>query len=238
MRIRVLFFGMLKQVAGAAEQSVELPEGSLVGAVFEHYAVLHPGIRGMAGRIAMARNQEFSALSAPLADGDEVAFLPPVSGGAGEYLEEIRDHGNLYALCSGPIIVRSVIDRLLRGADGAVVTFEGVARNHTAGRPARALDYDCYQPMAVRVMATIGAGIAARYQIDRIAMVHRLGRVLVGEASVLVVVTAAHRGPAFDAAREAIDTLKHLVPIWKKEYFADGEAWVEGEWHGDAPVAV
>ena len=117
------------------------------------------------------------------------------------------------------------------------MTFEGTVRNNTKGRQTRCLDYECYEPMALKMMAKIGVEIAAAHPIHRIAMVHRLGRLLIGEASVVVIVTSAHRRPAFDAALEGINRLKKLVPIWKKEHFVDGEVWVEGEWDRDVPVA-
>jgi MoaE-MoaD fusion protein len=237
MRVKVLFFGQLKEFAGAPEELLELPEGAKLGAVFEHYAGRHPRVREMAGSIVLARNHEFAPPSAALADGDEVALLPPVSGGAGEYLEEIREGGNLFALTRQPIQTGRIAGGLLRGDEGAVVTFEGVVRNHTNGRRTRYLEYEGYEPMAVRVMARIGCEIATRREIRRIVMVHRLGRLLVGETSVAVIVASAHRGAGFEAAREGIDLLKRRVPIWKKEFFADGEVWVEGEWEPDAPVA-
>jgi molybdopterin synthase catalytic subunit len=133
---------------------------------------------------------------------------------------------------------RALSARLLQGEDGAVVTFEGVVRNNTKGRRTRYLEYECYEGMAVKKMAEIGRELAAQYAISRIAMVHRLGRMEIGETSVAIVVTAPHRRPAFEAALEAINRLKRLVPIWKKEYFADGEVWVEGEWDDRAPVAA
>ena len=125
----------------------------------------------------------------------------------------------------------------MTGREGAVVTFEGTARNHTGGRSTLCLDYECYESMALKTMARIGLEIAAQFPVSRIAMVHRLGRILVGETSVAVIVTAPHRRPAFEAALEGINRLKRHVPIWKKEHFMDGEVWVEGEWDGDVPVA-
>ena len=119
---------------------------------------------------------------------------------------------------------------LLRGEDGAFVNFEGVTRNNTKGRRTRYLEYECYEGMAVKMMAEIGRDIASKYDIGRIAIVHRLGRLEVSETSVAVVVTSPHRRAAFDAALEGINRLKKLVPVWKKEYFVDGEVWVEGEW--------
>ena len=120
--------------------------------------------------------------------------------------------------------------QLLRGEDGAFVNFEGVARNNTKGRATRFLEYECYEPMALRMMAEIGAEIARKHEIGRIAMVHRLGRLEISETSVAVVVTSPHRRAAFDAALEGINRLKKVVPVWKKEYFVDGEVWVDGEW--------
>ena len=180
----------------------------------------------------LACNHEFASRETALAGGDEVAFLPPVSGGSGPYIHEISDEetGNFFALTRQPIDTRSIVSRLLRPEDGAFVDFEGVVRNNTNGRQTRYLDYECYEPMAIKVMASIGREIHAAHAIGRIALVHRLGRMEIGEASVVVVVTSPHRKPAFDAALEGINRLKKLVPIWKKEYFAGGEVWVEGDW--------
>jgi molybdopterin synthase catalytic subunit len=125
----------------------------------------------------------------------------------------------------------------MSGAEGAVITFEGTVRNNTRGRATLCLDYECYESMALKKMAQIGREIAAGHTIARIALVHRLGRMLIGETSVAIIVTAPHRGPAFEAAREGIDRLKKIVPIWKKEHFVDGEVWVEGEWGENVPVA-
>jgi molybdopterin synthase catalytic subunit len=218
-------------VVGRAQEEIELGAGQRLADLFEHYAAQQPQLRGMSGSIVLARNHEFADRQTPLADGDEVAFLPPVSGGAG-YLHEIVDPatGNFAALTRERIDVEAIVARLLRGEDGAFVDFQGVVRNNTGGRQTRYLDYECYEPMAVKVMAQLVDEIAARHRIGRIGIVHRLGRLLIGEASVVVVVTAPHRRPAFEAALEGIDRLKKIVPIWKKEHFADGEVWVEGGW--------
>jgi MoaE-MoaD fusion protein len=232
VRIRVLFFGVLRDITGRREDSLDIPEGSQLESVFESYAGRFPRLRGMAASVVLALNQEFSTPSAPLADGDEVAFLPPVSGGSDRYLHEVADYdtGNFFALTREPIDGRGIGQRLLRGEDGALVNFEGVARNNTKGRATRYLEYECYEAMAVKMMAQIGREIAGAYAIGRVAMVHRLGRIEIGEASVAVVVSAPHRKPAFEAALEGINRLKRLVPVWKKEYFVDGEVWVDGEW--------
>ena len=234
MRVKVLFFGQLKDVTGISEDRIELRDNSQIAGIFDYYAERFPLIRAMAGSIVMARNQEFSPLNSQVSEGDEIAFLPPVSGGVGS---EIADEaGHYFALTRHPIVTRSITERIQRESDGAVIAFEGVVRNNTKGRATKFLDYDCYEPMALNMMARIGREIAASYAIGRIAMVHRLGRMEIGEASVLIAVGAPHRRPAFDAALEGINRLKRLVPIWKKEHFADGEVWVEGEWDETAPV--
>ena len=216
---------------GRSEDSLDVPEGSRVDDVFRHYAALLPRLSELAGSIVVARNQQFTPASQAVADGDEIAFLPPVSGGSGRYTHHIEaDGGHFFALTRDPVDTQSLRKRLLEGTDGAIVLFEGVVRNNTKGRPTLYLDYECYEAMAVRTMADIGLEIARQHPIGRIAMVHRLGRMEIGEASVVVIATAPHRRPAFEAALEGINRLKKLVPIWKKEHFADGEVWVEGEW--------
>ena len=230
MHARVLFFGMLRDIVGMSREEVEFPEGADLRLVFASYAARFPPLGVLARSIVVARNQEFTDPAAKLAEGDEVAFLPPVSGGCHTSKLEITEAGHYFALVRRPIDTRAVIARLLTGAEGAVVTFEGTARNHTSGRPTRCLDYECYESMALKMMARIGCEIAAGYPVERVAMVHRLGRLLIGETSVAVIVTAPHRRAAFEASLEGIDRLKKLVPIWKKEHFLDGEVWVEGEW--------
>jgi molybdopterin synthase catalytic subunit len=236
MRVRVLFFGMLRELVGRPSEDADFPEGADLRAVFESYATRYPLLRELAPSIVVAQNQQFAQLSASITEGDEVAFLPPVSGGTGRD-PELLQGGHIFVLTHHAIDIRAAIARLLTGAEGAVVTFEGTVRNHTGGRATRCLDYECYESMALKKMLQIGLEIAAKYEVGRIAMIHRLGRMLIGETSVAIIVTAPHRGPAFDAAREAIDRLKKLVPIWKKEHFVDGEVWVEGEWDSNVPVA-
>ena len=243
MRVKVLFFGMLKDIVGSAEEQLSVADGAQLE---QHFRPLRRTISAAPGdgsSIVLARNQEFSDVSARVSEGDEIAFLPPVSGGsaATELQYHPRDGGCSRAFLRADAASRStrarIVKRLVAGEDGAVITFEGVVRNNTKGRRTLYLDYECYEPMAIKMMAEIGRDIAAAYAIGRIAMVHRLGRMEIGETSVAVIVTAPHRKAAFDAALEGINRLKRLVPIWKKEYFADGEVWVEGEWDRSAPLA-
>ena len=230
MRVRVLFFGQLKDIVGRSEESLDLAEPSDLGSLFSRYSAQFPGLEGLRKSIVLARNQQFSALSTPLADGDEVAFLPPVSGGSGPYTHVVEEPGIFAALTRSSIDARDAVNRLLKGEDGAFVNFEGVVRNNTKGRPTRYLDYECYEAMAIRTMASLAREIRQAHAITSIAMIHRLGRMQIGETSVAIVATAPHRRPAFDAALDGINRLKKTVPIWKKEYFEDGEVWVEGEW--------
>jgi MoaE-MoaD fusion protein len=153
-----------------------------------------------------------------------------MTGDEPKFLAEIRREGHLFALTRFQIDSQALVGELQRGEDGAVVVFEGVVRNNTKGRPTRFLEYECYESMALRQMEQIGMEIAQAHALGRISIVHRLGRLEIGEASVSVIVTAPHRQAAFQAALEGINRLKREVPIWKKEHFEDGAVWVEGEW--------
>lgn len=236
VQVRVLFFGLLRDVVGKAEDRLDLPEGATLESVFAHYAAAAPRLAELRKSIVLARNQQFSPGSTQVQDGDELAFLPPVSGGSDDYLATIEHpDGHFFALTRKAIAPQKIVARILRPEDGAYVDFEGVVRNNSKGRATRYLDYECYEAMAIRVMADIGLDIASKHSIGRVAIVHRLGRMEIGEASVSIIVTSPHRRPAFEAALEGIDRLKKTVPIWKKEYFVDGEVWVEGEWDDSLP---
>lgn len=219
---------------GTSQENLELgvsADGYRLGDVFAHYAERNPRLKGLAASIVLARNQSFETLDAPIADGDEIAFLPPVSGGSGPYTHVIQDPaGHFFALTRETIDTEEIKRQMLQTHDGAMVDFEGVVRDNTKGRATLYLDYECYEAMAIKMMAQIGREIAAAHAISRIALVHRLGRLEIGEASVVVVATSPHRGPAFAAALDGINRLKKTVPIWKKEHFADGEVWVDGDW--------
>ena len=223
---------MLKDIVGRSQESLEVEPTASLDTIFEHYASQFPHLRALRASTVMALNQQFSKGSTPVSDGDEVALLPPVSGGSDwPYSHAVTDdHQNFFGITRQPINSKALVDLMLRGEDGAYVDFVGVVRNNTKGRQTLYLDYEGYEAMAIQVMATLGREIKAAHSIGRIAMVHRLGRLEIGEASVAVIVTSPHRKPAFDAALEGINRLKKTVPIWKKEYFADGEVWVEGEW--------
>lgn len=227
MRVRVLFFGALKEITGHAEEELELPAGATLENVFRLYAERHETLQERRSSTLFARNREFARGDAVLADGDEIAFLPPVSGGS---TSGGPGDGHLFRITRERIDSRRLAEALQRPEDGAVVVFEGVVRNNSQGRATMYLEYECYEEMARAQMEQIGREIAGQFAIGRIGMVHRLGRLEIGEASVAVVATAPHRKQAFDAAFEGINRLKREVPIWKKEHFADGAVWVDGEW--------
>ncbi len=228
MRVTVLFFGVLKDIVGASEESLDIEPDSTVSSLFATYSQRFETLSGKRPSILFARNREFTTPDTVLADNDEVAFLPPVSGGSGALTSGAHRH--LFAITRETIDSQKLARSLQMPQDGAVVVFEGVVRNNTKGRATLYLEYECYEAMALEQMTRIGHEIAAQFAIDRLGVVHRLGRLQIGEASVAVVATAAHRKPAFEAALEAINRLKREVPIWKKEFFADGAVWVDGEW--------
>ena len=220
MNIKVLFFGQLRELVGASEESVELPAGASVADLISHYQQRVPRLGEFRPSLAVAVNQEYADAAAALRAGDEVAFIPPVSGGA---------PASRIELTSEPIEREALVAGVKAPPDGAVVVFEGIVRNHSGGRETLYLDYEAYEPMALVKMHEIVADLRERYPIDGLAMVHRIGRMQIGETSVLIAVSAAHRAVAFEACRAAIDQLKRTVPIWKKEHFADGAVWAEGE---------
>jgi molybdopterin synthase catalytic subunit len=218
MRVRVLFFGVLKDLAGKSSELLDLPDGALVRDVLGHYASQAPGLREALASIAVAVNQEYAGPEVLLKSEDEVGLLPPVSGGSGR-ATIVRD----------AIDTAGVLARIKRGEDGAAVVFEGIVRNQTRGRRTLYLDYEAYEEMALAEMEKLAQQALKQFAVRDVALVHRLGRLEIGEASVLVVVSSAHRAAAFDACRWLIDTLKRTVPIWKKEYFEDGAVWADGE---------
>ena len=224
MRVRVLFFGQLKDIVGLAQDDAELSDGARVEDLFERYGRRFPKLAEFRPSIAASVNQEYAGWRAPLSTGDEVAFLPPVSGGQQAAIVE-----DFFQLVREPIQPRELVESLKAPEDGALVVFDGFVRNNFRGKQTLYLEYEAYEPMAYAKMREIGAQIREKFQVHRVAIVHRLGRLEIGETSVWIAVSSAHRAAAFDACRYAIDTLKRSVPIWKKEYFAGGAVWAEGE---------
>ncbi|HMD97633.1 MAG TPA: molybdenum cofactor biosynthesis protein MoaE [Terriglobia bacterium] len=231
MKVRVLFFGIAHDLTGFSQEDVEISEGERLEDLRRRYEGRFPRLRAMGGAVLTALNQEVAESAAVLHEGDEVAFLPPVSGGS----DDERGNGNQRAAADFFQIVRRAIPtavlagELKAPPDGAVVVFEGIVRDNLRGRKTRYLEYEAYEPMAIRKMEEIGQEARQEFAIDHVGMVHRLGRLEIGETSVAIIVTAAHRRAAFEACHYAIDRLKQIVPIWKKEFFEDGEIWAEGE---------
>lgn len=232
MRVQVLCFGVLKDWFGAESTPVELPASATVAALIEQMSALAPHAVRWEQGIAVSVNAAYVNRSHELCDGDEVALLPPVSGGsaseesAGDAAE---DDSIAVSLTHLPIDVQGITETARNDEDGAVVVFDGIVRNNTRGRKTLYLDYEAYDSLALKQMRALVDEATHRFAVRHASIVHRLGRLQVGETSVLIVVAAAHRGPAFEACRWLIDTLKKTVPIWKKETFTDGAVWADGE---------
>jgi len=228
MRVRVLLFGQLKDIVGRQEDSLELQKGATLSAVVSHYSERFPQFRGLSSSIACSINQEYSPGSAALNDGDEVGLLPPVSGGV--QAPAVGELSSAHCrIVREPIDIRELRDSLQHPADGAAIVFEGVVRNNTRGRATLFLDYEAYESMAIKEMEQLAQQALEQFKVRDIRIIHRLGRLEIGETSVVIGVASAHRAAAFEAGRWLIDTLKKTVPIWKKEYFEDGAVWADGE---------
>jgi molybdopterin converting factor subunit 1 len=231
MQIRVLFFGVLKDLAGRSSDSLTLPDQATAGDLLEHYETQFAAFKGKLSSIAISVNQEYAGPEARLRSGDEVALLPPVSGG----LTRI-------AIVRETVDSAAELEKIKRPEDGAAVVFEGVVRNHSRERRTLFLEYEAYEEMAWKQMDSLAEQALVQFQIRDVAVVHRLGRLEIGETSVLIIVASAHRAAAFEACRWLIDTLKRTVPIWKKEHFEDGAVWADGEPFpelvGDSPAAT
>jgi molybdopterin synthase catalytic subunit len=230
IQVRVLCFGVLKDWFGATA-TVELPEGASVADLLDHLLAklrtTHAAVSALRG-IAVSVNAEYAVATHILHDNDEVGLLPPVSGGTGEPAQT-PDEADHIALTCDPIHAEPLIAAAKRSEDGAVVVFDGIVRNNTRSRRTLYLDYESYEEMAVKQMQQLAAEARTRFAVRQVTMIHRLGRLAVGETSVLIIVASTHRGAAFDACRWLIDTLKKTIPIWKRETFADGVVWADGE---------
>jgi MoaE-MoaD fusion protein len=208
MRVTVRLFAGLRERAGAAERELELPAGSRLADV---WAPL--GLGEEPEGLLYAVNKDYASGDRLLSDGDEVALIPPVSGGS-------------FKLTADPIDLDAVVAEVADKGAGAIATFLGTTRVHSRGRTVLRLEYEAYEGMAEKVMAEIAETLAARYDLCKVAITHRVGRVGIGETSVAIAVSAPHREHALAACKEAIDTLKVDVPLWKKEVYEGGEEWI------------
>jgi molybdopterin synthase catalytic subunit/molybdopterin converting factor small subunit len=208
MRVRVRLFAGLRERAGVGERELELPAGARVADVWSAL-----GLGDEPAGLLYAANQAYVPRERQLADGDEVALIPPVSGGA------VR-------LTDAPIDVAAVLAEAADERAGAVATFLGTVRERSRGRDVVHLEYEAYEGMSEKVMAEIAESLRSKYDLCAVAITHRVGRVEIGETSVAVAVSAPHRQDALAACKEAIDTLKTEVPLWKKEVYEGGEEWI------------
>jgi molybdopterin synthase catalytic subunit len=220
IKITALLFGQAREMAGAQSIELVIDQPATVESAFALLKADHPKLAGMERSLMFAINEEYATPGDQLSDNDRLAILPPVSGGESEDIFEITRE---------PIDIASLRARLLEGDSGAVVIFDGVARNNTKGRPTLYLEYEGYEEMAIKNLAQIGREAREQWPVNRIGIIHRLGRIEITESSVVICVTSAHRRAAFEACQYAINRLKKIVPIWKKEYFEDGAVWVENE---------
>jgi molybdopterin converting factor subunit 1 len=230
--VRVLFFGAARDATGADEADLKLnPPHDSANAV-EQLLNAYPALRRFGKSLLFAVNQEYARPDKEINDGDELAVFPPVSGGADEVAQTsvcgLEAH-DFFELTTDPIDVGEVARRVVLPECGATVTLDGYAREWTRGRHTLYLVYEAYAPMAMREMERLGQQAREKFDIAHIGIVHRTGRLEIGETSVVIAVSAPHRRAAFEACEWAIRELKRTVPIWKKEFFEDGEVWVEGE---------
>ena len=219
MRVRVRLFARYREALGRERLEVDLPEGGTVEAAWSAIADRHPELAPYRPFTLFAVGQDYVSPDHRLRPDDELFLFPPVSGGGAG--------ADIYRVVTEPLSPDAIAAEVDDPGAGGIVIFSGVVRNETGGRPVKFLEYEAHAPMAEVKMREIGEAVRVRWPgVRRVAMLHRIGRLEIGEASVLIAVAAAHRGDAFDACRYAIDTLKRIVPVWKKEHFEDGEVWV------------
>jgi len=217
VRVRVRLFARYREATGQEGLEVDLPEGGTVEAAWSAVVGRHPVLSPYRSYTLFAVGHDYVDAEHRLRPDDELCLFPPVSGGSGDVFKVVEH----------PLSPDAVAAEVDHPGAGGVVIFSGVVRNETGGRPVKFLEYEAHAPMAEAKMREIGVEIRARWSgVRKVAMLHRIGRLEIGESSVLIAVSAAHRGEAFDACRYAIDTLKRTVPVWKKEHFEDGEVWV------------
>ena len=225
--VRVLFFGAARDHTGREEAELSLRAPASAASAFEEILALYPGLRRFGRSLLFAVNQEYARPEAVVSGGDELAVFPPVSGGS-EDESEARG-ADFFELTTEPIDVGEVARRVVRPECGATVTLDGYVREWTRGRRTLYLVYEAYAPMALSEMQRLGREARERFEVTHVGIVHRTGRLEIGETSVVISVGAPHRRAAFEACEWAIRELKRRVPIWKKEFYEGGEVWVEGE---------
>ena len=220
MHVTVRFFALHRDIVGASQISCEIAKGTTLGQLWSQLCEEFPALAPATRSVMFAHNQEYADPETELHDGDEVAFIPPVSGGETVNAFVVTDH---------PLDPQPLTGLVQSPQDGAVVLFQGVARDNFGGRPTSHLEYEAYPEMAVPVLRQLASEAQEQYPIGRVAVHHRIGRLAIGETAVIVAVAAPHRQAAFEAAAYIMDRIKQVAPIWKREHWADGET----EWVGD-----
>src|SRR2546423_2905685 len=230
--LRVLFFGAARDAVGEDQIQLQLASGSTVGQALERLISNYPDLSRFGNSLLLAVNQEYADAKRQLRDGDELAIFPPVSGG--DESESKQPGEDFFELTTDAIDVGAVARSVVLPECGATVTLDGYAREWTKGRQTLYLVYEAYAPMAISEMKKLGALAHEKFDVAHIGIVHRTGRLEIGETSAVIAASAPHRRAAFAACEWAIRELKRTVPIWKKEVFADGEVWVAGEFGEDS----
>jgi MoaE-MoaD fusion protein len=220
MNVRVVLFAKPRELVGQPNLELALPSGATAADAWSQLSSRYD-LGPLPRSFRCAVNSEYAGWNDPLKDGDELAVIPPVSGGA------IGERHGLVALREEPLDATAIADRIRATDDGALVVFQGIVRGHSRGKQVRALVYEAYGSMAQRQMEQLAEEARRRWPILDLTIVHRTGTLHVGETSVVIAVAASHRGEAFDACEWLIDELKHTVPIWKKEVYTEGEAWID-----------
>jgi MoaE-MoaD fusion protein len=223
MNVTLRYFAIVRETLGKSEESREVSDGSTAGSLLDELVAEAPRLRRMRRSIMLMVNQEYVTEDQLLRDGDEFVLIPPVSGG------EIVEPGRLFRVTADPLDPREVEAAVAAPDTGATVTFTGTVRDHARGLAVTVLEYESYAPAAEKMLARVADEIRDRWGLERVAIIHRVGLLPPGEASVVIAISSTHRDAAFEACRYAIERLKEIVPIWKKEFYADGATWIGSE---------
>jgi molybdopterin synthase catalytic subunit len=216
MRVYVRLFAILKERAGSDRIEIEIAgDSATLSELREAIAALYPALAPILPRVRIALNEEFAVEGDRVKEKDDIALIPPVSGGSGAF-----------AIERAPLELDRAVREVAHPGAGAIATFSGTVRDQTKGVAVVALEYEAYEAMALRFLRKIGDEIRAKFPEARVSIIHRIGRVEIGETSVVIAVSSPHRAEAFDGCRHAIERLKEDVPIWKKELRKDGSIWV------------
>ncbi len=218
MKVTIRYFAAIREAVGRSTETRDVPDAFTAGDLIDSIIASHPAVQALQRTSRVMINHVYAERGRPLREGDEIALIPPVSGGSGEF-----------AVTEQPIDMQALSERVASSRAGAIATFAGAVRDHARGRGVMVLEYEAYPEAAEKALEQIGDEIRERWDVEGVAIVHRTGRLSIGEISVGIAVSSAHRAEAFDACRHAIERIKQIVPIWKKEFYEDGETWIGSE---------